>query len=229
MSATTLPVPPHHRWRHQRTPGALLLRRLRVERRANGEASSVMRMELRTTGGRLGGGEVVCDCRWRTCMDVQDRNRSAAFVERRRICTRSEPVADRMTDAVDPVTSPPSCRAVPCHAQPRTSLIRMRTGTARPGRRGLPLRVRRHRRRGRRYPPPSVRLTAPSTAVPDVGPAPALSSDAFDCLESSGADRVGEGLVVAFVLVGVGLGEVGDRLVEGVALAQVGGDRDRVP
>jgi hypothetical protein len=147
---------------------------IRVEGRANGEASSVMRMELRTTGGRLGGGEVVCDCRWRTCMDVQDRNRSAAFVERRRICTRSEPVADRMTDAVDPVTSPPSCRAVPCHAQSRTSLIRMRTGTARPGRRGLPLRVRRHRRRGRRYPPPSVRLTAPSTAVPDVGPAPGL-------------------------------------------------------
>ena len=36
-------------------------------------------------------------------MDVQDRNRSAAFVERRRICTRSEPVADRMTDAVGEV------------------------------------------------------------------------------------------------------------------------------
>ena len=91
----------------------LSLRRLRVERRANGEASSVMRMELRTVGGRLGGGEVVCDCRWRTCMDVQGWNRAAAFVERLRICTRSEPVADRTTDAVDPVAGPPSCGAVP--------------------------------------------------------------------------------------------------------------------
>src|SRR5512132_3662985 len=55
------------------------LRRFRVERRANGDASSVMRMELRTAGGRLGGGEVVCDCRWRTCMDVQGWNRAAAL------------------------------------------------------------------------------------------------------------------------------------------------------
>jgi DDE domain len=47
--------------------------------RTCGEASSVMRMELRTAGGRLGGGEVVCDCRWRTCMDVQGWNRAAAL------------------------------------------------------------------------------------------------------------------------------------------------------
>jgi hypothetical protein len=103
-----------------------VLRRCRVERRASGEASSVMRMESRTAGGGLGDGEVVCDCRWRTGMDVQGWNRAAAFVERLRICTRSEPVADRTTDAVDPVAGPPSCRAVPRHAQPRASLIRMR-------------------------------------------------------------------------------------------------------
>jgi hypothetical protein len=59
-------------------------------------------------------------------------------------------------------------------------------------------------------------------------PAPGLRSDAFECLESSGADGVGEGLVVALVLVGVAPGEVGNRLVEGAALAQVGGDRDRI-
>jgi hypothetical protein len=34
--------PPRRRWRQQRTPGVLLLRRFRVEPRANGDASSVM-------------------------------------------------------------------------------------------------------------------------------------------------------------------------------------------
>jgi hypothetical protein len=42
MSATTLPLAPRRRWREERTLGALLLRRFRVERRADGEASSVM-------------------------------------------------------------------------------------------------------------------------------------------------------------------------------------------
>ena len=37
-----------------------------------------------------------------------------------------------------------------------------------------------------------------------------------------------EGVVVAFVLVGVGLGELGEGLVEGVAAAEVGGDGDAV-
>ena len=47
--------------------------------------------------------------------------------------------------------------------------------------------------------------------------------------EATGADRIDQGLVVALVLVGVGGGEVGDRPVEGVAGAEVGGDRDPVP
>ena len=41
-------------------------------------------------------------------------------------------------------------------------------------------------------------------------------------------DRSLESVVVAFVLVGVGLGKVGDCPVEGVRLAEVGGDRDPV-
>jgi hypothetical protein len=53
-------------------------------------------------------------------------------------------------------------------------------------------------------------------------------SNALDRCESSGADRLGRGLVVAVVLVGVALGEVGDRLVEAVTLAEIRGDRDRV-
>jgi hypothetical protein len=52
--------------------------------------------------------------------------------------------------------------------------------------------------------------------------------DAFEGLQTSGSDRVGERLVVPLVLVGVVLGEVGDRPVELVVLAQVGGDRRRV-
>ena len=43
---------------------------------------------------------------------------------------------------------------------------------------------------------------------------------ALDCLL--------ELVVIALVLVGVGLGEVGDGAVEGVAAAEVGGDSDAV-
>jgi hypothetical protein len=114
-------VAPQHPAHHRHHRCTAVLGRFRVERRANGDASSVMRMELRAVGGRLGGGEVVWDCRWRTCMDVQGWNRAAAFVERRKICARSEPVADRTTDAVDLVAGPPSCRAVP---HPRPALDR---------------------------------------------------------------------------------------------------------
>src|SRR5215218_9925861 len=54
-------------------------------------------------------------------------------------------------------------------------------------------------------------------------------SGAFDRLQPAGSDRVGERLVVALVLVGVALGKGADRPVERVALAQVFGDRDRIP
>jgi hypothetical protein len=53
MSATTPPLPSRLRWREQRTRGALLLGMIRVERRTNGEASSVMQgaqMELAVEG-----------------------------------------------------------------------------------------------------------------------------------------------------------------------------------
>ena len=53
--------------------------------------------------------------------------------------------------------------------------------------------------------------------------------DALDCFQPPGSDRLDELLVVLLVLVGVALGEVGDRPVERVAVAQVLGDRDRVP
>jgi hypothetical protein len=52
--------------------------------------------------------------------------------------------------------------------------------------------------------------------------------DAFECLQASGPDRVGERLIVPLVLIGVALGEVSDGPVELVALAQVGGGRDGV-
>ena len=41
------------------------------------------------------------------------------------------------------------------------------------------------------------------------------------CFEPSRADRLGESGVVVFVLVCVGLGEVGDGAVEDIALAEV--------
>src|ERR1700722_5224436 len=54
-------------------------------------------------------------------------------------------------------------------------------------------------------------------------------SDAFGRCQAAGPDRLGELLVVLLVLVCVSLREVGDRFVERVALAQVGGHGDRVP
>ena len=52
--------------------------------------------------------------------------------------------------------------------------------------------------------------------------------DAFDCFEAPGPNRLGKGLVVLLVLVRVTLGEIGNGVVEFGALAQIGGDRDRV-
>ena len=49
--------------------------------------------------------------------------------------------------------------------------------------------------------------------------------DALECFESPGADRFGDGLVVALALVGVPFGEVGDGFVELVLVAEVGGAR----
>ena len=54
-------------------------------------------------------------------------------------------------------------------------------------------------------------------------------SDPFDRRDPPVGDRCDERGVVALVLVGVGLGELDDRAVEGVALPQVGGDGQRVP
>ena len=55
-----------------------------------------------------------------------------------------------------------------------------------------------------------------------------LSSDPFDRLDAPGLDGVEEGRVVELVLVGVPVGELHDGPIEDVALAQVGGDGDRV-
>src|SRR6266581_1250471 len=60
-----------------------------------------------------------------------------------------------------------------------------------------------------------------------LAPAGRTSKTAF-CGDLAGRDRVDQGLVVAFVLVGVGAGEFGDGPVEGVGAAEVGGDRDPV-
>src|SRR5215216_2237306 len=62
-------------------------------------------------------------------------------------------------------------------------------------------------------------------ALASEGPPP---SDAFVGFQPSGSDCLDEGLMIQFVLVGVALGEVGDRPVEPVAAAQVGGDGDGV-
>ena len=51
-------------------------------------------------------------------------------------------------------------------------------------------------------------------------------SSGFQTAES---DRVNERLIVALVLVGVALREVGDRCIELIAFAQAGGNRDGVP
>ena len=72
----------------------------------------------------------------------------------------------------------------------------------------------------------SVRGKDPETGV--AGCRILCRSDAFECLESAGADRFGERVIVLVVLVCVAFGEVGDRLVELVFVAEVGGERDRV-
>src|SRR5215468_2147407 len=54
-------------------------------------------------------------------------------------------------------------------------------------------------------------------------------SDALECFQAAGPDRVGELLVVPLVLVGVAPREVSDRLVEVIAVTQAGGDGDGIP
>ena len=67
----------------------------------------------------------------------------------------------------------------------------------------------------------------PPASRPQAGPIG--SFNALGCFQPSGPDRVDELLVVALVLVGIALREVGDRVVERVAAAQVRGHGDRVP
>src|SRR6516164_8636656 len=77
------------------------------------------------------------------------------------------------------------------------------------------------------FPVPSVpesRLTSAASAAPR-----GLRSDSFDRLQPPGLDRADERLVVLLVLIRVRLREVGDRLLERVAQAQVLGHGDRVP
>ena len=59
-------------------------------------------------------------------------------------------------------------------------------------------------------------------------PSASGSSDALACFQPPGPDGGDEFLVVALVLVGVALREVGDRLVKCIAVAQVDGDGNRV-
>src|SRR5580698_957716 len=66
------------------------------------------------------------------------------------------------------------------------------------------------------------------TELPGAAVMSAAPSDALDRLDAPRLDRLDEVLVVLLVLVGVTLREVGDRLVERVAGAQVGGDGDWV-
>jgi uncharacterized protein (TIRG00374 family) len=69
--------------------------------------------------------------------------------------------------------------------------------------------------------------SSPSSPAPATTPATTL--DPFDRFQPARLDRGGELLVVALILVGIALGEVGDRAIERIAAAEVGGDRDRVP
>src|SRR4051794_1556493 len=57
---------------------------------------------------------------------------------------------------------------------------------------------------------------------------PISGSDAALCRDAALLFGLDEGVVVPVVLVGVGLGELDERLVEGVAGAEVGGDGDAV-
>src|SRR5690348_13186994 len=74
-----------------------------------------------------------------------------------------------------------------------------------------------------------LRISAPGSAgsgsASDTGP----GSDVGPRLDAPARDRLGQRSVVALVLVGVGLREVGQRPVQPRALAEVGRDRDRVP
>ena len=57
----------------------------------------------------------------------------------------------------------------------------------------------------------------------------ALSSHALERVDSAGSDGLHELLKILLVLIGVALGEVGDRSVERVVVAEVLGDGDRIP
>ena len=70
--------------------------------------------------------------------------------------------------------------------------------------------------------------SAPSPPRRRPAASPTGSSEAFEGFQPPGSDRVDELLVVLFVLVGVPLGEVGDRC-RTRRCAQVRGDGDRVP
>jgi hypothetical protein len=58
--------------------------------------------------------------------------------------------------------------------------------------------------------------------------ADALSSQALERFDSAGSDGLHEVVEVLLVLFGVALGEVGDRSVERVVVAEVLGDGDRI-
>src|SRR5271165_1701341 len=75
-----------------------------------------------------------------------------------------------------------------------------------------------------------MRLTSPRTwALPGTVNGPGCLLDFGGGLSLAVFDRGLERGVVAFVLVGVGFGEVGDGLVELARAAEVGGQGDPVP
>src|SRR4051794_8326533 len=80
----------------------------------------------------------------------------------------------------------------------------------------------RPRRRPSSYLPP---LLPPRT--PPRGSNPCALQSCL-CLDAAGLDRIDKRVVVTLVLVGVGFGEVCDATVEGVAAAQIRGDRNIV-
>src|SRR5215203_3183865 len=71
----------------------------------------------------------------------------------------------------------------------------------------------------------STNVCTGTEALASEGPPP---SHAFVGFQPSGSDRLDEGLIIQLVLVGVALGEVGDRLVEPVAAPQIPGNGDGV-
>ena len=75
------------------------------------------------------------------------------------------------------------------------------------------------------------RLLSTLACAPDVRalqPSDRARSHPFDRFEPSGTDRLHERLIVLLVLVRIPLGEVGDRSIERVLLAEIRRDRDRV-